>query len=88
MTHRATCSCGRTEVELGCDLCAYCRREHEERHMAEEHDAGLPFIGPADYEARWIPAGPDGEGGWDCHTFPGGATMPALCQWTRCPGKK
>lgn len=32
---RATCSCGRAEVELGMDLCRYCRDDHE-RHVTEE----------------------------------------------------
>lgn len=25
------CSCGRAEVELGCDLCPFCRSDYEER---------------------------------------------------------
>lgn len=38
------CSCGRAGVELGCDLCAQCRREYEESQAAREqyardHDA-------------------------------------------------
>lgn len=33
----ALCSCGRAEVELGCDLCAYCRDDHERRQ--EQDDA-------------------------------------------------
>jgi len=35
---RQTCSCGRAEVELGCDLCAYCHREHDERQAEREDE--------------------------------------------------
>ena len=34
---RQTCSCGRAEVELGCDLCAYCHREYD--HLQDEREA-------------------------------------------------
>lgn len=47
---RATCSCGRAEVEQGCDLCAYCRADHEEAaYRAErqaEYEAWLNEQGP------------------------------------------
>lgn len=42
---RHVCSCGRVEVEHGCDLCAYCRddyervveeREDDERNLPDE----------------------------------------------------
>ena len=33
---REMCSCGRAEVELGVDLCAYCHREYDERQAERE----------------------------------------------------
>lgn len=32
------CSCGRMAPELGCDLCALCRQEYEERQQERERE--------------------------------------------------
>jgi hypothetical protein len=55
VTTLATCSCGRAEVELGCDLCAYCRGDYEERQMHREQEAAFNAEQQAEYDA-WLNA--------------------------------
>lgn len=50
---RQTCSCGRAEVELGCDLCRYCRADYEERQYHREQEAAYNADQQAEYEA-WL----------------------------------
>jgi hypothetical protein len=38
-------------------------------------------------EPRWVPAGPGGDGGWDCHTFPDGESFALICLADDCPDK-
>lgn len=41
MVSRPQCSCCRAEVEIGCDLCRYCREDYERRQwerVQEEHE--------------------------------------------------
>lgn len=46
------CSCGRDQVELGCDLCRYCRVDYEERQMYREQEAAWSAEQQVEYEAR------------------------------------
>ncbi len=47
------CSCGRDEVELGCDLCRYCRADYEERQYHREQEVACYAEQQAEYEA-WL----------------------------------
>lgn len=40
LSTKMMCSCGRSEVELGCDLCASCHREYDERAHEREMQKG------------------------------------------------
>lgn len=53
MNGRARCSCGRAEVELGCDLCAYCRADYEERQYYDEQEESYAAEQQAQYDA-WL----------------------------------
>lgn len=46
-----------------------------------------PESGNAANDLRLIPAGPNGPGGWSCHTFEDGETFPAICLADDCPDR-
>jgi len=50
---RPMCSCGRDCVELGNDLCRYCRADYEERQYHREQEAAYYSEQQAEYEA-WL----------------------------------
>ena len=47
------CSCGRAEVELGCDLCRKCRYDYEERQYWREREQDRDAELQREYEA-WL----------------------------------
>lgn len=49
------CSCGRCEVELGCDLCRFCRADYEERQFHREQQDAYTEDQQREYE-EWINA--------------------------------